>query len=72
VLPVECGIGSSSFHLMKLRLFISNDKRPEFKVGTSNGAYEMILDISFKNLNNMKSYTLLVILTLNLDHQINI
>jgi hypothetical protein len=58
--------GSSSFHLMKCMLSISNE-RSRFKVGTLNGVYEVNVNTSFKNLNNMKSCAQLNISTSSLN-----
>jgi hypothetical protein len=46
---------------------------PVFKVDASNGLNKVNVDTSFKNLNNVKSCTLLTLnsSTLNLDHKIN-
>jgi len=55
---------------MKWILSISNEKSG-FKIDASNGVYEANVDTSFKNLNNVKSCTLLYASTLNPDHKID-
>jgi hypothetical protein len=48
-------IRPSPFHLeLEWKLSISNDE-PEFKVGAFNGVYEVNVNMSFKNLNHVKS-----------------
>jgi len=42
-----------------------------FKVGAFNSVYKINIGMSFKNLNNVKSCTLLDASTLNLDHKID-
>jgi hypothetical protein len=51
-------------------LSISNEML-RFKIGTSNGVYEVNVGMSFKNLNNVKSCTLLDALNLNPDYKID-
>jgi hypothetical protein len=63
------GIKFSLFYLIKLILLILNE-RLKFKVGVSNDVYKVNIGTSFKNLNNVKSYTPLNALTLNSDHKI--
>jgi hypothetical protein len=55
---------------MKLILFISNE-RLRFKVNPSNGVYEVNVDTSFKNLNNIKLCALLNTSTLNYNHKMD-
>jgi hypothetical protein len=47
------------------------NERSGFKIDTSNGVYEVNVGMSFKNLNNVKSCTLLDASTLNPDHKID-
>jgi hypothetical protein len=55
---------------MKLMLSISNE-RSGFNVCASNGVYEVNIDMSFKNLNNVTTCTPINTLTLNPNHKID-